>query len=86
MELIDSKILGCQIVICTQREKREAQKLHPDVVVYLHGEITELKGLTPEQVRSIHITKEVLGGHLLFDDGGKKMKPKTLKEMRRKKC
>ena len=84
MQCIDSKILGCEIVLCTKREKKEAQKLYPGKVIYFHGEIEELKGLTPEQVRAIHITKEVLGGHLLFEDGEGKGKPKTLKEMRKK--
>ena len=85
MELIKSEILGCEIVVCSKQEKKKAEKLYPGRVIYFHGEITELKGLTPQWIRTIHMTKEVLGGHLLFDDGSEKEKPKTLKEMRKTK-
>ncbi len=86
MELIDSKVLDCTIVVCSKREKIKAEKLYPGKVIYLFGEIQELKGLTPEWIRAIHITKEALGGHLLYEDGEAKKKSKTLKEMRKKRC
>ncbi len=80
MELIESKILGCEIVLCKPREKIEAQKLYPGKVIYYYDELGELKGLTDEELICIHNVKDVFGGHLIVD-GRKSL---TLKEMREK--
>lgn len=80
MELIKSEKLGCEIVLCTPREKIEAQKTYPGKVIYFYDELDELRGLTTEELLCIHNVKNVFGGHLKVE-GRKKL---TLKDMRGK--
>ena len=81
MRLIKSKILDCEIVLCSRREKGQAINEYPDKVIYYYEEMKLLKGLTDDEIRAIHNVKDILGGHLLIEDE----KPLTLAEMRESK-
>ena len=80
MELIESKKLKCDIVLCYPKEKKQAQKTYPGKVIYFYDELDELRGLSDHEILCIHNVKEIFGGHLKVE-GRKKL---TLSDMRQK--
>ena len=60
--LIDSAVLGEQVVYCRKRKSlATAYKEFPGTVVYVPPELEELEGLDDQTLHAVHLTKKLFG-------------------------
>ena len=79
--IIESELLGENIVVVTSGTYEEAKEKHPDHVIYTPGEIESLKGEKPENIEHVHFIKRIFGGDYHSGEVPEKRKL-TIAEMR----
>ena len=79
--IIQSKIIGEEIVLLVSGTYEEAKEKYPDHVVYTPKEIESLKGEKPENIEYVHYIKKLFGGEYHSGELPEKRKA-TIAEMR----